>query len=657
MGRGHRPCTDLGERPDLPGYQEPRIGLADIPRHWKSKFRRNDAELWVWADAVCINQSDSNERSHQVQLMREIFSGAELVMCWLPSASTPYYDEVYNDKQRDHDLSLAFEILKIISQELCLVEEEAGKTILEMDHSDERLISWLGRWTESRDGAEAGEWPYCLRRKWNAVDYFCGLQYWRRVWILQEVALARDPLLFCMSSSLSFSDTFSRVMAWFDVLAYGKLPDPNFVLLARWHHFIKEDGIRYDLVSGHWQVWMSQHTKKDNALLWFTVFNSFDLTTTEPKDYIYGMLGMGIEMEVDYSKRTSVATVLHDMLAIWLERFQKFEHQDSALQPTLHFLPRAGLGKECTDAECQGFASWAPNPPHYKHGYSHILLFGKVNADFGVFSDQTSKISSIPGSSLFVNGVVIDSIQELYTSTHEFKYLAPFLSEPISGPQHEFGEPSDRRRLLRVLFELLCWEDIPRLVYEARKHESGPELYEYLAYAYAFVLGVLEGSHNFSAMLESLGLRTDSEGDFMQSLRETFLDLEDDGGGRPGDEATPCWLKDLLTFEITREMSRDSKVTQYCQQIGVIQLPPKVGRLGSGVSFRTSGGYFGFGSWEAAVGDLACVLKGYGSIALLRKKGGQFLYVGEGKVHGIVHGEAAELVKNGKLRVMEFELR
>lgn len=633
--------------------------LQHIPRHWKSKFPgRNEAELWVWADAVCINQSDSNERSHQVQLMREIFSGAELVMCWLPSASTPYYDEVYDDKQRDHDLSMAFETLKLISQELCLVEEEAGKTILEMDHGDERLIRWLGRWTESRDGAEAGEWPFWLRIKWNAVDYLCGLQYWRRVWILQEVALARDPLLFCMSSSLSFSDTLSRVMAWFDVLAYGRLPDPNFVLPARWHHFIKEDGIRYDLVSGHWQVWMSQHTKKDNASLWFTVFNSFDLTTTEPKDYVYGMLGlMGIEMEVDYSERTSVATVLHDMLAIWLERFQKFEHQDSALQPSLHFLPWAGLGKECTDAECQGFASWAPNPPHYKHGYSHTLFFGKVNADFGVFSDQNSKISSIQGSSLIVSGVVIDSIQELYRSTHEFEYLAPFLSGLISGPENEFGEPSDRRRLLRVLFELLCWEDIPRLVYEARKHESGPELYEYLAYAYAFVLGVLKGSHNFSAMLESLGLRTDSEDGFMQSLRETFLDLEDDGGGGPGDEATSSWLQDLLTFEITREMVRDSKVTQYCQQMGVIELRPKVGRLGSGVIFRTSGGYFGFGSWEAAVGDLACVLKGYRSIALLRKKSGHFLYVGEGKVHGMVHGEAAELVKNGKSRVREFELR
>lgn len=79
--------------------------------------------------------------------------------------------------------------------------------------------------------------------------------------------------------------------------------------------------------------------------------------------------------------------------------------------------------------------------------------------------------------------------------------------------------------------------------------------------------------------------------------------------------------------------------------------------MGTGIIFRTACGYFGFGSWETDVGDLACVLKGYRSIALLRKEGDHFLYVVEGKVHGMVHGEAAELVKNEKSPIREFELR
>lgn len=633
--------------------------LQYIPRHWKSKFPgRDETELWVWADAVCINQRDPNERAHQVQLMKEIFSGAEVVMCWLSSASMPFFDDSYDDDRREYSLRTAFETFELINQELRIVEEESGKPILEMDHSDERLIGWLGRWAELRDGSPDGEWPYWLNRKWYAVDYFFQLQYWSRVWILQEVALARDPLLFCKSSSLSFPDTFSRVMAWFDVLAYGKLPDPSFIWPGRWHSFMNEDRLRYDLVSGHWQVWMSQHTKSDKKSSWFTMFNSFDLVASEPKDYVYGMLGlMGIEIEVDYSERTSVAKVLHDFIAVWLERFQNSEDDELSLQAALHFLPWAGLGRACTTAECQGFASWAPNPPHFKHGCSFAMFFGKVNADFGVFSDKSSRTTSIQGSSLFVDGVVIDSVQELYTSVLEFKDIAPFLSGFLSGPQNDFLEPADRRRLLRVLFELLCWEDIPRLVYEARRHESGPDLHEYLVYAYSFMVGVLKGGRNYGSILEILGLRTDSGDGFVQSLRKTFLDSEHDGSGRAGGEATSCWLQDLLSFETTRKMPPNSKVAQYCQQMGITRTQRRAGRLGTGIIFRTACGYFGFGSWETAVGDLACVLKGYRSIALLRKEGDHFLYVGEGKVHGMVHGEAAELVKNEKSPIREFELR
>ncbi|TVY54882.1 Heterokaryon incompatibility protein 6,OR allele [Lachnellula cervina] len=37
----------------------------------------------LWADAVCINQQDIDERSQQVQLMRKIYRGASRVLVWL----------------------------------------------------------------------------------------------------------------------------------------------------------------------------------------------------------------------------------------------------------------------------------------------------------------------------------------------------------------------------------------------------------------------------------------------------------------------------------------------------------------------------------------------------------------------------------------------
>ena len=53
--------------------------LKDAIRH----LRRDDAERWLWCDALCINQEDSAEKSRQVQMMINIFSKAKGVVAWL----------------------------------------------------------------------------------------------------------------------------------------------------------------------------------------------------------------------------------------------------------------------------------------------------------------------------------------------------------------------------------------------------------------------------------------------------------------------------------------------------------------------------------------------------------------------------------------------
>ena len=47
------------------------------------RLRKTDETLIIYADAACINQSDVNERSQQVQLMGEIYSSAQEVFIWL----------------------------------------------------------------------------------------------------------------------------------------------------------------------------------------------------------------------------------------------------------------------------------------------------------------------------------------------------------------------------------------------------------------------------------------------------------------------------------------------------------------------------------------------------------------------------------------------
>jgi hypothetical protein len=50
------------------------------------RLRNRIAGRFIWADAICINQSDMSEKSEQVHLMPKIFSCAHRTICWVPLA-------------------------------------------------------------------------------------------------------------------------------------------------------------------------------------------------------------------------------------------------------------------------------------------------------------------------------------------------------------------------------------------------------------------------------------------------------------------------------------------------------------------------------------------------------------------------------------------
>lgn len=54
------------------------------------QLRNETSSRVIWADAVCINQSDVEERSEQVALMGEIFRRAYQVVVWLGPEPTSH---------------------------------------------------------------------------------------------------------------------------------------------------------------------------------------------------------------------------------------------------------------------------------------------------------------------------------------------------------------------------------------------------------------------------------------------------------------------------------------------------------------------------------------------------------------------------------------
>ena len=85
-GKTSIPCGSNGEVVMIPrNLYAALLCLATEP--WQDSLRKTGEPIgynvWIWADAICIDQSSLAERSQQVQLMRQTYQSAASVLVGL----------------------------------------------------------------------------------------------------------------------------------------------------------------------------------------------------------------------------------------------------------------------------------------------------------------------------------------------------------------------------------------------------------------------------------------------------------------------------------------------------------------------------------------------------------------------------------------------
>jgi hypothetical protein len=122
----------------------------------------------VWADALCINQAHTPEKTLQVQMMKHVYERANLVISWLGAV-----DEADRDA-----VPAAFDLLRSIHTSL-------GKPSVEdLDLSRNRF-----------DKIQDIGLPKTNDPHWKALGAVIERPYWFRVWIVQEILAARRCLV------------------------------------------------------------------------------------------------------------------------------------------------------------------------------------------------------------------------------------------------------------------------------------------------------------------------------------------------------------------------------------------------------------------------------------------------------------------------------
>jgi hypothetical protein len=154
-----------GSQPPSPSYTitvNGRPGLC-VTKHLLQalqRLRRKDRVRTVWIDAICINQLDTLERNNQVQLMRQIYTQARLVVVWLGELdeNQPSCERHASVFDRYHDVCA-----------------EPGLSAVE--HGN------VGRVLDEKLAAD--------KRKSLLPSSF-GEVWWKRIWVLQEFAVSRS---------------------------------------------------------------------------------------------------------------------------------------------------------------------------------------------------------------------------------------------------------------------------------------------------------------------------------------------------------------------------------------------------------------------------------------------------------------------------------
>ncbi|KAL5589240.1 hypothetical protein FOVSG1_011107 [Fusarium oxysporum f. sp. vasinfectum] len=280
----------------------------------------------IWADALCINQSDLVEKSFHVNMMGDIYAHAQQVVVCLG-----------DDDQNGEVASVAFSVIQDYNR-------IAAKYL-----SDDVLNS--RKWWKPDDGYG----PVTATRLQNVLPLFKH-PWFERVWVLQEVGLAKNVVLAYGSSMMDFAEVMDFVQAWAQTGnsfpgVYFRSGHISNLFTYIWSSYVKDVEDAWFRSSRILKVLFQQSLKRSKLEFLDVLFRARHIQkATDLRDFVYAFLGHPrarsddgeLLVKADYSRNLSQL------------RLQLF----SGLSP--HSLRFLGLVSHRLPEELASGPSWCP---------------------------------------------------------------------------------------------------------------------------------------------------------------------------------------------------------------------------------------------------------------------------------------------------------
>ncbi|PVH96922.1 HET-domain-containing protein [Periconia macrospinosa] len=342
----------------------------------------------VWADAICINQSNTKEKSHHVAFMSEVYRRAHKVLICMGRDTEGAAEDV---------ASLVDDVTKLIAN---------YKSIADMPV------------LEATDAL-------CSDVRWKSMAKFQNLPWFTRAWVVQEVGLAKDPRVLYGPVEFSYRDLM-KVAAW---------------TMRRAPNLDTRAGVSFYSIHVDWENWMDDWrdtaTYPENNIV--DLFNQARwLGCSNPRDHIYSLLGhplarledgTGLIMDPDYEK---------DHMQVWFELAVRLlgRHGLSILSPVEHN----------EDHLKTDYPSWVPWcwPEEYTSCTLGAYYGFFYRADGGVLSAPSGRKPAVDDlRQLHAQGVSFDVVKNSFAFTADDLASSPEKLRSMAASVREGPTQSD----------------------------------------------------------------------------------------------------------------------------------------------------------------------------------------------------------------------
>ena len=224
-----------------------------------------------WIDAICIDQEDLHERSTQVFFMDKIYLKAQCTMAWL-------------GEQDVYTVPAVQVLLKIVGDQI------AQNSFVDVGNSTKTEPKFRG--IDTLDDTEITALAMLMARTWIS-----------RTWVLQEVILS--PLVLTLWGGVFFSfDAFLRAGVILSISRSSlRFPGRFSEICAKNAWKIADRSISKRILRAHSTLSMIHSSRVDlqqnqKPSFMNTVIMCRMSESTDPRDKIYGILGLAAEFEL-----------------------------------------------------------------------------------------------------------------------------------------------------------------------------------------------------------------------------------------------------------------------------------------------------------------------------------------------------------------------